>query len=203
VPWPRRFDRLDETVALWRQLWTPGAPSAFHGEMLHLDDLPPATLPARPGGPPIWLGGATPAALARAGRHYDWWLPYPPDPADYASGLHAVHRSVADVGRPAGAVTPALFVTVRVDADPAAGRAALEPYARATYGMPLADLEAIQAVVTGDPDQVAERLSRYVAAGARHLVIRLGALDLPGQREQLDRIAALPALAGPLSSGRV
>ncbi|MFE7404343.1 hypothetical protein ACFU9V_49445, partial [Streptomyces sp. NPDC057557] len=30
------------------------------------------------GGPPIRLGGATPAALARTGRLYDGWLPYPP-----------------------------------------------------------------------------------------------------------------------------
>lgn len=57
VPWERRFTRLDETVALWRELWS-GATS-FHGEILKFDNLPPATLPFRPGGPPIWLGGAT------------------------------------------------------------------------------------------------------------------------------------------------
>jgi hypothetical protein len=38
-------------------------------------------------------------------------------------------------------------------------------------------------------------LGRYVAAGARQIVIRLGALDLRGQREQLERVAAIiPAL---------
>ena len=81
VPWQRRFTRLDETVALWRELWR-GATS-FHGEIVKFDNIPPVTLPFRAGGPPIWLGGATPAALARTGRLYDGWLPYPPDPADY------------------------------------------------------------------------------------------------------------------------
>jgi hypothetical protein len=61
--------------------------------------------------------------------------------------------------------------------------------------MPLAELEQTQAVVTGTADQVVEGLGRYVAAGARHLVIRLGALDLRTQRYQLDRIAAvIPAV---------
>ncbi|WP_377267026.1 LLM class flavin-dependent oxidoreductase [Peterkaempfera sp. SMS 1(5)a] len=189
VPWERRFTRLDETVQLWRALWS-GA-SSFHGELLAFDDLPPATLPFRQGGPPIWLGGATPAALARTGRLYDGWLPYPPQPVDYASGLTAVRKAAAEAGRPDGAVTPALFVSVRVDRSAEAGRRSLGDWALANYGMPLAELEKIQAVVTGTPEEVTEGLARYIDAGARHLVVRLGALDLRGQREQLERVAAL------------
>ncbi|WP_424858150.1 LLM class flavin-dependent oxidoreductase [Streptomyces sp. SAI-170] len=192
LPWERRFARLDETVALWRALWD-GADS-FHGDLLHFDDLPPTTRPAR-GHPPIWLGGATPAALARTGRTYDGWLPYPPDPADYASGLHAVRGAAADAGRALEDVTPALFVSVRVDDDAESGRRALDDYARAVYGMPLDRLEEIQAVVTGSADQVLQGMQRYADAGARHVVIRLAALDLPSQRDQLERLAALlPAL---------
>ena len=189
VPWERRFARLDETVALWRALWD-GAGS-FHGEILRFADIPPATRPFRAGGPPIWLGGATPAALARTGRMYDGWLPYPPDPADYAYGLVDVRKAAADAGRNPEDITPALFVSVRVDEGVESGRRALDDYARASYGMPLEELEKIQAVVTGSADQVLEGLARYVAAGARHIVIRLGALDLHSQRDQLERIAAL------------
>ncbi|MEU2776281.1 LLM class flavin-dependent oxidoreductase [Streptomyces sp. NPDC007162] len=192
LPWERRFARLDETVALWRALWE-GA-DAFHGEILRFDGIPPTTRPARPAGPPVWLGGAGPAALARTGRMYDGWLPYPPVAQEYASGLREVRRAAADAGRAAGDITPALFVSVRID-DADNGRPALDAYARATYGMPLSELETIQAVVTGTADQVLERLGRYVAAGARHLVVRLGALGLRSQRDQLERVADLiPAL---------
>jgi alkanesulfonate monooxygenase SsuD/methylene tetrahydromethanopterin reductase-like flavin-dependent oxidoreductase (luciferase family) len=94
------------------------------------------------------------------------------------------------------ALTPALFVSVRVDGSIESGRQALDDYANANYGMPLAELEKIQAVITGTPEHVAEGLGRYVAAGARHIVIRLGALDLHSQRDQLDRIAALIPMLG-------
>jgi alkanesulfonate monooxygenase SsuD/methylene tetrahydromethanopterin reductase-like flavin-dependent oxidoreductase (luciferase family) len=189
VPWQRRFTRLDETVALWRELWS-GATS-FHGEILKFDNIPPATPPFRAGGPPIWLGGATPAALARTGQLYDGWLPYPPDPADYESGLLDIRNAAAQAGRPPASITPALFVSVRVDTSLHAGRRALEDYAIANYGMPLEDLEKIQAIITGPPRRVIESLSRYIAAGARHVVVRLGALDLHSQRDQLERVAAL------------
>src|SRR5580693_8776193 len=60
VPWERRFTRLDETVALWRQLWTaPEGGASFQASVLRFEELPPMTAPSRPGGPPIWLGGAS------------------------------------------------------------------------------------------------------------------------------------------------
>ncbi len=189
VPWQRRFTRLDETVALWRELWS-GATS-FHGEILKFDNIPPATLPFRAGGPPIWLGGATPAALTRTGRLYDGWLPYPPDPADYESGLLDIRNEAAQAGRSPADITPALFVSVRVDSSLHSGRRALDDYANANYGMPLEELEKIQAIITGTPQRVIESLSRYITAGARHVVVRLGALDLHSQRDQLERVAAL------------
>ncbi|MFF2073855.1 LLM class flavin-dependent oxidoreductase [Kitasatospora sp. NPDC058162] len=197
VPWERRFARLDETVALWRALWA-GA-TEFCGEFHSFPELPPATVPFRPSGPPIWLGGATPAALARTGRHYDGWLPYPPEPADYATGLAAVRKAADEAGRAPDAVTPALFVNVRIDPDPEAARRTMDAYARSNYGMPLEELRRIQAIAMGTPEQVAATLRRYREAGAEHLVARLGALDLAGQYEQLERLAALarPAAVTP------
>jgi alkanesulfonate monooxygenase SsuD/methylene tetrahydromethanopterin reductase-like flavin-dependent oxidoreductase (luciferase family) len=216
LPWERRFARLDETVSLWRALWD-GARS-FHGDIFHFDDIPPTARPTRPGGPPVWLGGATPAALDRTGRVYDGWLPYPPDPADYASGLRRVREAAADAGRTVrkaaggrdggggerageagGGITPALFVTVRIDDDATGRRRSLDDYARANYGLPLRELEKIQAVVTGSTAQVLERLGQYADAGVRHFVLRLGALDLRSQRDQLDRAADLISALGASS----
>jgi len=49
----------------------------------------------------------------------------------------------------------------------------------------------LESRITGTPQHVIESLSRYIAAGARHVVVRLGALDLHSQRDQLERVAAL------------
>jgi alkanesulfonate monooxygenase SsuD/methylene tetrahydromethanopterin reductase-like flavin-dependent oxidoreductase (luciferase family) len=189
VPWPRRFTRLDETVALWRQLWTGQGPTSFHGQVLRFDELPPSTTPHRAGGPPIWLGGATPAALARTGRLYDGWLPYPPDPADYEAGLADARQAARDAGRDPGSIAAGLFTTLLIADDVERGRAVLDAYSRANYGVPLATLETIQVLIAGPPAHVAARLGRYVAAGARHIVFRIGALDLASQMDQLEPLA--------------
>ena len=197
VPWERRFTRLDETVALWRQLWTDPGTASFHGDLLHFDGLPPMTAPRRPGGPPIWLGGGGPSALRRAGRRYDGWMPYPPEPADYRRGLATVRQAAREAGRPVADITPALFVSAAVTDSAASGRRLLEEFSQASYGMPLAQLETIQALAAGPPEYVAERLRGYVAAGARHLACRIAATSLADQPEQLDQVIKLrPLLAG-------
>jgi alkanesulfonate monooxygenase SsuD/methylene tetrahydromethanopterin reductase-like flavin-dependent oxidoreductase (luciferase family) len=195
TPWPNRFKRLDETVELWRRLWTGQGPTSFHGDVLHFDDIAPATRAFRPQGPPIWLGGATPAALARTGRLYDGWLPYPPLPADYATGIAAVRRAAADAGRGDRPMAPALFVNVLLTDAADGGRAELDAFARGNYGRPIETLEQIQAMASGTPEAVTERLAEYVTAGARHLVVRIAALDVAAQTAQLDRLVSLrPAL---------
>ncbi|HEY1822195.1 MAG TPA: LLM class flavin-dependent oxidoreductase, partial [Trebonia sp.] len=167
VPWERRFTRLDETVALWRQMWaSPEGGGSFRGSLLRFDQLPPMTTPSRPGGPPVWLGGASQSALRRTGRSYDGWMPYPPSAGGYADGLAAVRTAAAGAGRDAAAVTPALFVSVVVTDTLEQGRELLGTFAEASYGMPLDQLEQVQALAAGPPDVVAEKLRGYVAAGA-------------------------------------
>jgi alkanesulfonate monooxygenase SsuD/methylene tetrahydromethanopterin reductase-like flavin-dependent oxidoreductase (luciferase family) len=192
VPWERRFTRLDETVALWRQLWAdPAGGGSFHGSLLRFDQLPAMTAPSRPGGPPVWLGGASESALRRIGRRYDGWMPYPPSAAEYAGGLAAVRAAAAGAGRDPAAVTPALFVSVAVTDTVERGRELLGTFAQASYGLPLEQLERIQALVAGPPEVVAEQLRGYVAAGARHLAVRIATTSLETQREQLEQIIKL------------
>jgi alkanesulfonate monooxygenase SsuD/methylene tetrahydromethanopterin reductase-like flavin-dependent oxidoreductase (luciferase family) len=148
------------------------------------------TAPYRPGGPPVWLGGASESTLRRTGRHYDGWMPYPPSAEGYADGLAAVRAAAAEAGR-AAAVTPALFVSAVVTDTIERGRELLGTFAEASYGMPLDQLEQIQALAAGPPDVVAEKLRGYVAAGARHLVVRIATTSLESQHEQLEEIIKL------------
>jgi coenzyme F420-dependent glucose-6-phosphate dehydrogenase len=179
VPWDRRRARLDDIVGLWRAAWR--GESSFHGSVLHYDSLPSFPAPARPGGPPVWLAAYTPGALSRIGRLYDGWLPYPPDPADYLSGLARI-RALSS--RP---ITPALFATVLVEDDADRGRALLEEYCLRNYGRPADFVQGIQMQVTGSAPEVAARLRKY--EGVEHFLLRVASTEPKVFDEQLPRVA--------------
>jgi alkanesulfonate monooxygenase SsuD/methylene tetrahydromethanopterin reductase-like flavin-dependent oxidoreductase (luciferase family) len=185
VDYRTRFTRLDETVALWRELWT-SSPSSVRGRTLDYEWLPEVPRPAQDGGPPIWLGGITSAALRRTAAHYDGWMPYPPDPADYAAGLATIRQQAG--GRP---ITPALYATVYIDDDQERGVAALDRFCRAGYLRPYDEVSRIQVMCTG-PD-VAAQLGTFVAAGVEHIIIRIGALEPDVIAGQLTAAAGLVA----------
>lgn len=193
VPFRGRSARLDETTAVWRTAWRSEA-STFAGRHVRtagLDRLPPT---ATPGGPPLWLAsGDTPRVLARVAESYDGWLPFLPDPAAYAAARTQISALSLKAGRAADAVTPALYATVSVDPDHDRAEAGLDAYVRGYYGYPLEIMRTIQAYGHGDAERLAQWLGGFVAAGARHLVLRIGDLDpLP----QLARLAerVLPRL---------
>jgi alkanesulfonate monooxygenase SsuD/methylene tetrahydromethanopterin reductase-like flavin-dependent oxidoreductase (luciferase family) len=198
VPFGRRSARLDETVRMWKQVWACGSGTspltAFRGAIWDLDGLDRLPGPATPGGPGIWLAaGATPTVLDRVAALYDGWLPFLPYPEEYRRAWSRITQLAEDAGRAAGAIEPGLYATVHLDADRARAEAGLEEYVRGYYGRSLEFMSAIQAYGHGSAEQCARWLARFVDAGARHLVLRVGALD-PGR--QLDLIAKelLPAL---------
>src|SRR6185295_13251657 len=85
-----------------------------HFAFEHIERLPP---PAQPGGPPLWLAGAdAPTVLRRVARHFDGWLPYLPTADAYAAGWEQIRREAEAAGRDPNAITPALYVTVNVNA---------------------------------------------------------------------------------------
>ncbi len=60
----------------------------------------------------------------------------------------------------------------------------------------------MQALAAGPPGYVAEKLSYYIAAGARHLAIRIATTSLATQLEQLEQIITLkPLLKGLADDG--
>ncbi|GGT12167.1 hypothetical protein [Streptomyces purpureus] len=59
-------------------------------------------------------------------------------------------------------------------------RASVECY----YDAPLEKIASVQALFAGTPRQAVDRLAGYVAAGARHLVIRLATDDHEADLEE-------------------
>jgi alkanesulfonate monooxygenase SsuD/methylene tetrahydromethanopterin reductase-like flavin-dependent oxidoreductase (luciferase family) len=192
-----RASRLDEIVSLWRQAWhakETGAETDFTGRYWQATGLDRLPAPHRAGGPPLWLAGSdTPRVLERVARHYDGWMPFLPSSDDYARAWRRIGELATAAGRPAGAITPALYATITVDEDAAAARAELEHYIGHYYGRTLEQMAAVQCYAWGSAEECADALAAYVEAGARHLIIRIGSLDGEPQLKQIADVV-LPRL---------
>lgn len=74
VSYERRGAITSEYLAAITTCWTQDLAS-FHGRFVRFDDVDTTPRPARAPHPPIWVGGATDAALRRAVRYGDAWHP--------------------------------------------------------------------------------------------------------------------------------
>jgi probable F420-dependent oxidoreductase len=114
LQWANRGRRLDDILSFLDAWWTTN-PVTFESPTL---SLPPARVdlrPVQPGGPPVWLGGASEAALRRVGRRASGWLIFDSLPTEFAASLWEVARRSADA---AGRDPDALKRSVRVNVDP-------------------------------------------------------------------------------------
>jgi probable F420-dependent oxidoreductase len=73
VPMRERLQRTVETVEVLRRAWT-GRRFSFEGRSYRYDRAKVTPPPARPGGPPIYLGGYAERAIRRAGRLADGYI---------------------------------------------------------------------------------------------------------------------------------
>jgi probable F420-dependent oxidoreductase len=141
---------LDETIRLWRHLWS-GATEPFHGRFHNMDDFVFGPLPVQQ--PlPIVVGGRAEAALRRVGALADGYHSSATGPEAYAARLPTIADAAAAAGRP----MPSLSARVRVQFDGAAGSA---------YAM------------RGDPGEIAAEVRAFAALGVEHLALVLEATD--------------------------
>ncbi len=141
----RRYFDPDRTVP-------PGAP----------DMLP---RPVQRAGPPIWVGGRSEAALRRAVRHADGWLPYLMTPDQ----IRTRRARLGELGAGPLGIRAVVFVGV------GSNRRAAEDEAASFVGT-LYDLDPDRMrrfVVAGDEPAVADQLAEFIEAGADSILVNL------------------------------
>jgi len=179
VPIAERGARLAEGVAVLRKLWS-GAPASHAGRHYGpFVEVPMAPPPRQPGGPPVWFGGRSAAALRRAGRMGDGYVSYVVTPEMFRAALDTIAAVRGDAPpRPFG-TAHLLFARLDVTREAALDRASETLSVR--YGMDFRRAAARYCAL-GSPAQVAERVREYHAAGVRHVI-----LDFLGPYEQRER----------------
>src|SRR5262245_3526969 len=98
VPHRERGARVDEGIAVCRALWGP-SPASFEGRFTQFADVVLEPKPVQPGGPPIWIGGRSDAALRRAARVGDGWVAYLVTPDRFRSSMEKIEAFAREAGR--------------------------------------------------------------------------------------------------------
>ena len=154
---------LDETIRLWRHLWS-GSREPFHGRFHPLTNFEFQPLPAQGADLPVLVGGRAEAALRRAGTLGDGYHSSSASPAQYAERSAVVKAAAAAAGRPA----PRLTARVRVLPGPPADRS----YA-----------------VHGTPEEMAAEVRAFADLGVTHLALWFEATDPEEVRSRMERFA--------------
>src|SRR4051794_8630412 len=115
-------------------------------------DLGQRPRPAQPGGPPIWVGGSSPAAIRRAAERGDGWLPQGTLKKDMPAAIERLGELRAAAGRAdapytIGAIAPFFFV-----GDPG--------------------WDTGKGCLTGEPEKLADYLGGYTAMGVDQVQVR-------------------------------
>jgi alkanesulfonate monooxygenase SsuD/methylene tetrahydromethanopterin reductase-like flavin-dependent oxidoreductase (luciferase family) len=187
MPFEHRIGRMIEGLRPCRALWS-GHPVDWDG-CWQMTRAIVAPIPARRGGPPLWIGGNLPASILRAGKHFDGWFPIAPTATDFAAGLAQVREVAASLGRDPAALSGAMYLTVSLDSDTDEANRRLNTYLERYYEQPAEKTRRRQACYVGPADGLAAWLGSYAQAGADHLVLRFAGDHLL----DLDTVAKLRA----------
>lgn len=126
VPLTDRGARSDEYLAAMRHLWTDDEP-AFDGKYVSFSGIDAYPRPATPDGPPIIVGGSTPAAFRRAVSSGHGWYGFALTPEDTARSIAGLRTAAEQVERAHALGNLSISVTPRghIDAAAAASYAGL------------------------------------------------------------------------------
>jgi probable F420-dependent oxidoreductase len=179
VPVRQRGARLDDALDVISDLLT-GQPVTYEGRTMTVTS--PALRPAMAAPPPIYVGGRGEAALKRAARHGDMWLPMWLTPERIAERTQQLAELAESEGRPTPGI--ALLIGVHIDDDPARARAEAELHIRGQYRMGLEKIE--HWTLLDNVDGAVEQLEAYSQAGVQEfLFMALGRAPLT----QYERLA--------------
>jgi probable F420-dependent oxidoreductase len=193
VPRNERGARLTEGIGLLRRFWSGEKVShdgRFYGNFTDVPMRPPAR---QSGGPPIWCAGRSEGALRRTGRLADGWLSYVVTPEMYRAALEKIDAAAREVGRNVPRFGTGHLLFTRIDDSYEKALDAATETLSVRYAMDFRKA-AQRYCALGRPDQFAERIREFHAAGVRHVI-----LDLLGPYEQRkNQIARFAAEAMPL-----
>ena len=168
VPVRERGARTNEALDVIRRLWTERGVS-YAGRFNTLNDFSIDPMPVQ-SPPPIWVAGRRDAAMKRAARYGDGWLPYMYTPEQLAASADKIRAFGEEVGRDLSGFRFGLYVFTAVHEDGDRAREMAADRLGRQYAQDFSTLVGKYALA-GTPDEVRARLREYVDAGARLVML--------------------------------
>ena len=195
VPHRERGARVTEAIDVVRTLWRD-TPASFKGRFTQFENVSIDPKPVQQPGPPIWIGGRSDAALARAGRQGDGWISYIIQPERYAQSVDKIRAAAQAAGRRLDSFAFGHLAFITLGRDWESAKAVWVQHLSRRYAQDFEPLARKYGII-GTPEQCAEQLRHFETAGCNYIVFNvIGAPE--DERDQLERIAAdvLPRLRG-------
>ena len=164
-----RGARLGEGIEVLRKLWS-GEKVSHQGRFYNFPEVRMLPKPVQPGGPPIWLGGRSEAALRRTGLLADGWISYVVTPDMYRDGLAKIAQAAEEAGRTMTRFGTAHLLFTRIDDTYEAALEHAVDHLSKRYAMDFRS-PAKRYAALGRPSDVAERIGQFYDAGIRHLIL--------------------------------
>ncbi|CUS04125.2 Luciferase-like monooxygenase [Candidatus Promineifilum breve] len=181
---PERFARFEEGLRIIKRLLQEDAPFDFEGVYYRLHEAVLLPRPARPGGPPILIGGNGPRrTLPLAARYADEWNAVYISPARFAELNGMLDGLLAAVGREPASLRRSLMIGCLFGRDAAEVERKLAARHRTAAEM------VERGVAAGTGEEIAAQLAAWAAAGVQRVMLQW--LDL-------DDLDGLEALAGKI-----
>ena len=178
LPVPQRFQRFQEGLEVVTRLLRSDEPVEFQGAYYRLHDAILLPRPARPGGPPILIGGnGVKRTLPLAARYAAEWNGVYLTPEQFAERSALLDRLLVEAGRRPGEVRRSLMTGLVFGPDQAAVQAKLR-------GRDPQQLRE-RGVIIGTGPEVAAAIRRLGEVGVQRVMLQW--LDL----DDLDGLAAL------------
>lgn len=193
VPIKERGARLTEGIQVLRRLWS-GEKVSNDGRFYPFENIPMLPAGRQAGGPPIWCGGRSDAALRRTGRMADGWVSYVVTPQMFAAALVKIEAAAQEAGRGLRSFGTGHLLFTRVDDSYQQALDAATATLSNRYAMDFRKAAERYAAL-GNPEQVAGKIREFHAAGMRHVMIDLVG-PLAERRAKTEQFAAdvLPLL---------
>lgn len=173
------------------EVWTSDNPS-YEGEYVSFPETEIFPKPVQKPFPPIWAGGHGPTAVDIVAEFCTGWIPPWIPPEEYPERIEHIHELARDKGR--GDVEFDIATEVYVSLDENAD-AALENARKTLAVLPYgfdhtATAEAVaKAGLIGSPEQLSEKIGRYVEAGVNHYEMKFIYHSVDHLAEQLELFA--------------